>query len=157
MINLSNTNINMNNNIQLTLRRYEKLLFELNREYKMAEDVLDVQEMIKISYHINTVTEAYNSLRANSDGFYFRSVMFREELNNYLANNDVVGVLNIAKKLGYTQKKICEDLELNEGNVSAYKKGALNRLSKRNIEKIFIYVFNLVNGGFYEIKKEFSK
>lgn len=139
------SNVKKENLVELTLRTYEVMINRLNDEFKKAEDMLEIQEMLKISYHINCVTEAYEKLRANSDGTYVRSMFFREELNHHIANNNMVGVLDVAKKFGYTQRKICEDLSINQGNVSAYKRGSLNSLSKGNVEKIFQYVFNLVN------------
>lgn len=137
--------IKVDKRVEMTLRTYESVLSQLYKEFKVAEESLDTEELIRIAYHINTITEAYETLRADSDSHYRKGLMFREELRDAVANDDMKSVINIAKKLGVRQNKIAREVAINEGNLSACKNGSINRLSKFNREQVYSYVWNLIN------------
>lgn len=137
--------LKMDKKVEMALRTYEALLSQLDREFKRAEENYDTEEMTKIAYDINTITEAYESLRADNDSYYKRSLFFRDELREAISNDEMGRVLDIAKKLGHKQSDIARELCINDGNLSACKKGSRYRLSKIKRDMVYDYVWRLAN------------
>lgn len=136
---------NIPKRIEELLHTHDVLIDALEREIKRAEENNDVNEVIKLSYDINTLHKSYSNIRADYDPYYKRALDLRDNLKIAIEKDDMVSALSVAKQLGHKQTDICAELGLNNGNLSAYKKGCTNRLSASNKEKIYNYIWRLAN------------
>lgn len=137
--------ISLPKHIETALKMYERLMEQLESEFKKASDNFDTEGMLKISYDVEMVKRFYKDTRAEYDPYYKRATEFKGELFESIDTDNMTRVLEIADYLGHSKTDICNELGLNKGNVSACAKGQKNRLSRKNRVKIYDYIWRLAN------------
>ncbi len=135
--------IKMDKAIERTLKGYQLTIERLRAEANISLESGDYSEAIKLQYDINLISNAYDVLRGEHDSYYKKAVYHRPMLDNAIIKDSLADALEVAKIMGISQSMLCDDLQINKGNLSSHLKGKIP-YKRENKIKIFNYVRGLL-------------